>query len=109
MRIGIMLGEVSGPQSLDQTIGQIRAAADAGFDTAWLPQLGNWDALTVLAVAGREVPGIRLGTAVVPTYPRHPLMMASQALTVQAASGNRLSLGIGPSHKSIVEDRFGYS
>jgi F420-dependent oxidoreductase-like protein len=109
MRIGIVLGEVGGPQTLDQTIGQIRVAADAGFDTAWLAQLANWDALTVLAVAGREAPGIRLGTAVVPTYPRHPLMLASQALTAQAASGNRLTLGIGPSHKFIIEDRFGYS
>jgi len=109
MRIGIMVGEISGAQSLDQAIGQVQAAADAGLDTAWLAQLANWDALTTIALAGRTVPGINLGTAVVPTYPRHPLMLASQALTVQAAIGNRLRLGIGPSHAFIIEGRFGYS
>ena len=74
-----------------------------------MAQLNSWDALTTLAVIGREVPGIALGTAVVPTYPRHPMMLAGQALTVQAAIGNRLSLGIGPSHRFIIEDQFGYS
>jgi F420-dependent oxidoreductase-like protein len=67
------------------------------------------DALTALAVIGYEVPGIELGTAVVPTYTRHPLMLAGQALTVQAASGNRLALGIGLSHQVVIEGVFGYS
>jgi F420-dependent oxidoreductase-like protein len=61
-----------------------------------------------LAVIGREVPGIELGTAVVPTYPRHPLVMAGQALTTQAASGNRLVLGIGLSHQVVIEGVFGH-
>jgi F420-dependent oxidoreductase-like protein len=109
MRIGIMVGEINGGSSFDQLISQVQAAADAGLDTAWQAQLSGLDALTAIAVAGRAVPGIKLGTAVVPTYPRHPLMLASQALTVQAAIGNRLRLGIGPSHAFIVEERFGYS
>src|SRR5437763_14664484 len=67
------------------------------------------DALTALAVVGREVPGLRLGTAVVPTYPRHPMMLASQALTTNAAAGGRLSLGIGLSHQIVIENMFGYS
>jgi F420-dependent oxidoreductase-like protein len=69
----------------------------------------SWDALTTIAVTGAQVPGIALGTAVVPTYPRHPLMLASQALTVQAATGNRLRLGIGPSHETLMTAHFGYS
>jgi F420-dependent oxidoreductase-like protein len=109
MRIGIMIGEITGTVSLDQLIGQVQVAADAGLDTAWQAQLTGLDALTTIAVIGRAVPGIRLGTAVVPTYPRHPIALASQALTVQAAIGNRLRLGIGPSHAFIVEERFGYS
>jgi F420-dependent oxidoreductase-like protein len=109
MRIGIMIGEITGTVSLDQLIGQVQVAADAGLDTAWQAQLTGLDALTAIAVVGRAVPGIRLGTAVVPTYPRHPIALASQALTVQAAIGNRLRLGIGPSHAFIVEERFGYS
>jgi len=55
------------------------------------------------------VPGIEIGTAVVPTYPRHPMMLAQQALTVQAASGGRLALGIGLSHQIVVEMMWGLS
>jgi alkanesulfonate monooxygenase SsuD/methylene tetrahydromethanopterin reductase-like flavin-dependent oxidoreductase (luciferase family) len=42
---------------------------------------------------GREVAGVELGTAVIPTYPRHPLLMAQQALTAQAATGGRFAGG----------------
>jgi len=58
-------------------------------------------------MAGRETERIELGTAVVPTYPRHPTVMAGQALTVQDASNGRFSLGIGLSHKMVIEDSFG--
>ena len=58
---------------------------------------------------GREVPGIELATGVVPTYPRHPMMLAAQALTTQAACGGRLVLGIGLSHQVVIEGMFGYS
>ena len=57
---------------------------DAGFSALWTSQIFGYDALTALAVVGREVPDVELGTAVVPTYPRHPVMLAQQALTVQA-------------------------
>jgi F420-dependent oxidoreductase-like protein len=63
----------------------------------------------VLAVVGREVPRIGLATGVVPTYGRHPLTMAQQALTVQAASGGRFTLGIGLSHQIVIEGMFGLS
>jgi F420-dependent oxidoreductase-like protein len=109
MRIGIMFGETVGSTSLDGMLGQIRAAQQAGFSTAWTAQLLGWDALTALAIVGREVPDIALGTAVVPTYPRHPIVLASQALSVQAATGNRLTLGIGLSHQVVIEEMFGYS
>jgi F420-dependent oxidoreductase-like protein len=54
------------------------------------------------------VDGIELGTAVVPTYPRHPAALAQQALTTAAACGGRLVLGIGVSHKIVIEDMYGY-
>ncbi|MFD5407226.1 TIGR03564 family F420-dependent LLM class oxidoreductase [Streptomyces griseorubiginosus] len=94
---------------LDAVIGQVRAAAQAGVSAAWLPQVFGNDALTTLAVTGREVPGIKLGTAVIPTYPRHPLMLASQALTAQSATGGRLTLSVGPSHRAVIEGAYGYS
>ena len=87
----------------------IRDAAEQGFRRYWTPQIFGHDALTTIAVAGRDVGGIRLGTAVVPTYPRHPMMLAQQALTTQAVVGGRLDLGIGPSHKPVVEGMWGYS
>jgi F420-dependent oxidoreductase-like protein len=67
------------------------------------------DALTMLAAAGVEVPGIGLGTGVVPIHPRHPMALAAQALTVQAVTGNRLILGIGLSHQVMVEGIWGLS
>jgi F420-dependent oxidoreductase-like protein len=67
------------------------------------------DALTALAVAGSGVPGIEIGTAVVPTYPRHAAVMAQQALTAALALDGRLVLGIGLSHQIVIEDMYGYS
>ena len=108
MRIGMLVG--GGPKTtIDDVVGQIRSAADDGFSAAWLSQIFGWDALTALAVAGREVPGIELGTAVIPTYPRHPMALAAQALTTSAATGGRLVLGIGLSHQIVIEGVLGYS
>ncbi len=87
----------------------IEAAADAGFTSYWTPQIFDLDALTALAVISKDVPEIRLGTAVVPTYPRHPMALAQQALTVNQVSGGRLDLGIGLSHKPVVEGMWGLS
>ncbi len=104
MDIGIMVGG----GGLAAVVDAIREAADAGFRRAWLPQLFGVEALTAIAVAGREVPGIELGTAVVPTYPRHPLVLAGQALTTSAALGpGRLHLGIGLSHQLVIEGMLG--
>lgn len=110
MRIGILLGPAAGADNaLDDLVVQAGEAAQAGLHSAWLSQLFDVDALTALAVIGQKVPGIELGTAVVPTYPRHPMMLASQALTVQAACAGRLVLGIGLSHQVVIEGMFGYS
>ncbi|MFI6684091.1 TIGR03564 family F420-dependent LLM class oxidoreductase [Streptomyces sp. NPDC050485] len=107
MRSGVLV--ITHGATLDGVVEQVRAAAQAGVGTAWLPQVLGSDALTTLAVTGREVPGIQLGTAVVPTYPRHPLALAGQALTVQSATGGRLTLGIGPSHRATIEGAYGHS
>jgi F420-dependent oxidoreductase-like protein len=81
------------------------AAAEAdGFPTYWVPQLGNPDALTVLAAMGGATSTIELGTAVVATCPRHPTMLAAQALTTAELVGDRLVLGIGLAHKPTIED-----
>ena len=110
MRIGIFSGQsLDGSSGVDGIIDAARTANDQGFATYWMPQIFGFDALTVLAVVGREVPTIELGTAVVPTYPRHPMMLAGQALSVQSVSDGRLALGIGLSHQIVIESMFGYS
>lgn len=107
MRIGAMIDSDNRP--LDAVVEQVKRRADAGFDHVWMSQIFGYDALSALAVIGARVPGIRLGTGVVPVYPRHPLVLAQQALTVQAATGNRLLLGVGLSHQVVVEGLWGYS
>jgi 5,10-methylenetetrahydromethanopterin reductase len=107
MRYGLFLGGQA--SDVSAIVDAVRDAKAAGFSSAWLPQIFGTDALMALALAGAVVPDIELGTGVVPTYPRHPMALASQALTVQAATGNRLVLGIGLSHQVVVEGMWGYS
>ncbi len=109
MRIGIFGGGVAERGGLDGLTGAIAEAEEQGFASFWLEQIFGYDALTALAVAGASTSTIGLGTAVVPTYPRHPMMLAVQALTTQAAVGGRLTLGIGLSHQIVIEDILGLS
>jgi F420-dependent oxidoreductase-like protein len=109
MRIGLMHGTSGPDSSLDELVEVAKRAEAAGFATLWLPNIFSWDAIGALSVVGRETRRIELGTAVVPSYPRHPMAMAQQALTASAASGGRFTLGIGLSHKIVIEDMFGLS
>src|ERR1039458_2203310 len=109
MRIGTSLLEPTGPNALGELREQLQRAADDGFSSVWMSNIFGLDALTALAVVGNQVPGIELGTAVVPTYPRHPAVLAQQALTTATAVGGRLVLGIGLSHKIVIDDMYGYS
>ena len=106
IRIGGML---EANRSFTETVAQLQQLDDAGLAHAFLSQIFDHDALTILAAAGAQVPGIGLGTGVVPVYPRHPMVLAQQALTVQSATDNRLLLGIGLSHQVVVEGIWGYS
>lgn len=105
MRIGVFTER----KTVDELVADIRDAAERGFESAWVPQIFGLDAMTALAVVAREVPDIALGTAVVPTYPRHPSMIAAQALTLNQISGGRFSLGIGLSHQIVIEGMFAMS
>ena len=108
MKIGIFGGDTAG-RSVDDVVTDARAAEADGFSSYALPQIFALDAMGVLGIVGREIPRIELQTGVVPTYGRHPLTMAQQALTVQAASGGRFVLGIGLSHQMVIENMFGLS
>ncbi len=109
MRISLFIGTMGAADTLAGQVAQAAEAEADGFAGLWTAQVAGVDALTMLALAGGETSAIELGTAVVPTYPRHPMALAQQALTTQAAAGGRLTLGIGLSHKPVVEDRWGMS
>lgn len=107
MKIGIYGGTVRRGAPLTSLVDDIVAMEAQGFSSYWIPQVGMFDALTMIALAGRETSRIEMGTAVVPSYPRHPSALAQQAATVNALTGGRLVLGVGPSHKSGIEDALG--
>lgn len=107
MQIGLAVGDVRGPAPWDVVVDQVQVAAAAGFATAWSSQALGWDALTAIGLAAAAVPDIAVGTAVVPVPQRHPMVLAAQALTVQAAVGARLTLGVGVGVGAMVSGMFG--
>ncbi len=110
MKIGIGVGELGGQGAdIDGIVEQVRAAERDGFASAWFANIFGLDAIMACALAGRETSTIELGTAVVPSYPRHPVAIAQQALTAAAACRGRFSLGIGLSHQVVIEMMLGLS
>jgi len=109
MRLGVMIGADGTNDTLDDIIGVAKNVEAAGLDNVWLANIFSFDAISTLALIGRETTRIGLGTAVTPTYPRHPTAIAQQAMTTAAATNNRFTLGIGLSHKIVIEDMFGMS
>lgn len=106
MRVGTLAG-TSGTVTVERYAAEARAAADAGLDHWWLPQILGFDALGLIGCVAREVPGIDVGTGVVPSWTRHPMAMAQAALTVSALSGGRFTLGLGLSHQLVMEGMLG--
>ena len=118
MKMGIMTGArpagddvtaIGRSITVDEIVALTRRAETAGFDNIWMANVFALDAIMTMAIAGRESRTIEVGTAVTPTYPRHPTAIAQQAVTAAAASGNRFVLGIGLAHKIMIEDALGMS
>lgn len=111
MRIGLMVGSDRERERRDRLAGLIAdgmAAETAGFSSFWFPQVpGYLDAMTAIALIGASTSSIELGTAVVPVQTRHPLILAQQALTTNAACGGRFTLGLGVSHDWIINGQLG--
>ena len=103
MRIGLFVGALPTRESVQEQVTRVVDAERSGFDSFWFAQTGETDILTTIALAGTETERIELGTGVIPTYTRHPNVLAQQAATVNQAAGGRLALGIGPSHRPGVE------
>jgi len=109
MRFGVMVGGHTSRIPIDGYVEIARDLETRGFDTMWIPHVFGHDAITLAALMGRETQRIELGTAVVPTYPRHPTAIAQQAITAGSACGGRFTLGIGLSHPPVSENMIGLS
>ena len=106
MKIGINGSGLLAQPNLNTLVSNIEKAETSGFSSYWIAQTGLVDSLTVFAVAAASTSSIELGTAVIPTWNRHPQALAAQALTTQAATGGRTILGIGLAHKLSVEGQW---
>src|SRR5437868_3374974 len=104
------VGLVIEAQDVAFAINKIREAEQAGVQQVWMTQsVGMLDTLTLFAAVAEHTKQIRFGTSIVPIYPRHPLVMAQQAVTVDSLAPGRLGLGVGTSHRHVMENMYGLS
>jgi F420-dependent oxidoreductase-like protein len=110
MPAGIMLyADPNAANVVDDVVSQARRAHEIGVRQVWLSQQFDYEAITLAALVGAAVPGLGVGTSVVPINPRHPLIMASLAQTAQAASHGNFSLGLGLGAHEPERQAFGAS
>ena len=107
MKIGLFIGGAGSAGTLQDQIAQVVEAERAGFDSLWAAHIMDVDVMTMLSMAAEQTTRIEMGTAVTPTFLRHPIAMAQQALTLQNVANGRFTLGIGVNHKPVVENRLG--
>lgn len=103
-----MIGVYVQETEASRMVAAIRAADAAGVPAFWLTMGGTMpDAAMVFAAAAMVTDKIKLGTSIIPTWPRHPVALAQQALTMASLAPGRFRLGIGPSHDANMETVFG--
>ncbi|GGN94559.1 putative monooxygenase (luciferase-like) [Actinoplanes lobatus] len=107
MSLGVAIGPADAVNYVDETIELTREAAEAGLTSAWFGQRFEYDAAGLAAVVGRAVPGIRVGTSAIPVFGRHPILVAAQARTAQAATHGRFQLGLALGAPAFVEPALG--
>jgi alkanesulfonate monooxygenase SsuD/methylene tetrahydromethanopterin reductase-like flavin-dependent oxidoreductase (luciferase family) len=95
-------------QSPTEALAAIERAEARGVPAVWATVGGAMaDATTLFAAAAVRTARVGLGTSVVPTYPIHPVKLVSQALVLADLAPGRFRLGVGPSHRPIIEGAFG--
>lgn len=107
MTIGVALSTVESGNAVDEVVEQAQHASAAGIGSVWFGQRFDYDAIALAGIVGREVPGLKVGTSAVPVFARHPLLVVSQAQTVQAATHGRFQLGLALGAPNLVEPTFG--
>ncbi|MGH2830599.1 MAG: LLM class flavin-dependent oxidoreductase, partial [Actinomycetota bacterium] len=100
---------VSAGKRLEDAIDRVRLAESLGYEAVFTTQTTGRDGLMLLAAYANATTRIRLGTGVLPAFPRHPLALAIEAATLDELTGGRLILGVGPSHKVTTEGWYGLS
>ncbi|MGW8672731.1 TIGR03564 family F420-dependent LLM class oxidoreductase [Streptomyces niveus] len=107
MTVGVALNATDPDNQIDATVRLAGEAAAAGLRSAWFGQTFGADSPQLAAIVGREVPGLQVGTSAIPVFGRHPLTVASQALTAQAATHGRYHLGVALGSRFLVEGGYG--
>ncbi|MFJ1896481.1 MULTISPECIES: LLM class F420-dependent oxidoreductase [unclassified Streptomyces] len=107
MTVGVAIGATGTGNQIDASVRLAAEAAAAGLRSAWFGQTFGADSPQLAAIAGREVPGIDVGTSAIPVFGRHPLTVSSQALTAQAATHGRYHLGLALGTRLLTEGGFG--
>lgn len=106
MRIGL----TGGAGTVDKIVRQAKQAEADAFTSLWYASIVTGDPLVAMAIAGRETSSIELGTAVLQTYPCHPVLQANRIASVALGMGRPgFTVGIGPSHESAITGMYGYS
>ena len=99
-----LVGIAVGGPTIREIQTMILRAEELGIPAAWMTTGGaRPDSITVFAATAALTQNIKLGTSIVPTYPRHPLVMAQQAQIVAQLAPGRFRLGVGPSHRPTIE------
>ena len=110
MRVGLQVSADRGRYAtkVEKLQADARWADEAGFDTVWTPQIPDeFDVMAAATLIGAATSRIEVGTSIVPVQPRHPVVLAQQALSAQAVCEGRFTLGLGVSHHWIIQDMLG--
>ncbi|MCA1839124.1 MAG: LLM class flavin-dependent oxidoreductase [Actinomycetota bacterium] len=94
---------ISPAKTFDDGVERVKAVEDLGYSSVWVPQIADREATITIAAYAMATSRINLGTGVLPTYPRTPVVMAQTAASLDELSGGRFILGVGPSHKVTIE------
>jgi alkanesulfonate monooxygenase SsuD/methylene tetrahydromethanopterin reductase-like flavin-dependent oxidoreductase (luciferase family) len=94
---------ISTGRSLDDAIERVRLAESLGYEAVYVTHIAGRESLTVVTAYALATSSIRVGTGVVPIYTRTPATMAQTAATIDELSDGRLTLGLGVSHRPVVE------
>jgi F420-dependent oxidoreductase-like protein len=108
MSTGIVISpHADAENAVDDVVAQARRAHELGVAQVWLAQRVDFDAIAMAALVGAAVPGLKVGTSVVPINPRHPLLVSALAQTAQAASHGNFTLGLGLGSHEPERQAFG--